>query len=187
MKNIIWFTCLLLFVGISLHAQRQETLFSHHGGLTGIWGAATVHFSNYNDDWTLVRGGYGALEFGHSVLIGWGSYKFRDEVSIENTADNFKMRYDGLLLGITPSSRKLAHPKLTFLIGGGKVFLDDGDRDKVFVFQPSGGLEVNIFRWFRLGLEGGYRFVGNTDQPNLSNGDLSAPFAQLDFRFGISL
>jgi len=56
------FLGLLLVASLSLQAQSEETLFnSTNLRLSGIWGSATYNFSSFNnDDWTLIRGGYGA-------------------------------------------------------------------------------------------------------------------------------
>jgi hypothetical protein len=96
-------------------------------------------------------------------------------------------RYHGPVIGIAPNSIKMIHPRFTFITGSGKVWNDENDlTDRMFVFQPSAGFEFNVFQWFRLGFEGGYRFVGSSDLLNLASGDLSAPFAQVEMRFGLS-
>ena len=85
-----------------------------------------------------------------------------------------------------PNSYQLIHPMISFQTGSGKITLSDGQTDRAFVFQPSAGFELNIFKWFHLGIEGGYRFITNTSLNGVDNKDLSAPFAQLNLRFGVS-
>ena len=81
----------------------------------------------------------------------------------------------------------MIHPRFTFIAGRGRVWTSDKDNSgRMFVFQPSAGFEFNVFQWFRLGFEGGYRFVGNSDRFNVTSGDLSTPFAQIEMRFGLS-
>ncbi len=186
-------TLQLLFVFLlcatSLVAQREETLFNRSGmRLSGAWGSSTFNFSSFNgDDWTLVRGGYGALEFGKDLLIGWGGYHTEERVDVAGSAQDFDLRFNGPFVAISPNSVRAIHPRFTFLAGGGKVSSNiETGRDRVFVFQPSAGLEFNIFQWFRLGFDAGYRWVGSSDKFDLSSGDLSAPFAQVELRFGLS-
>jgi hypothetical protein len=73
-------------------------------------------------------------------------------------------------------------------VGGGRIDFDDRNltRDRVFVLQPAVGLEVNVFRWLRLGAEGGYRLVTDVNVGGLESADVSKPFAQLQLRFGYS-
>ena len=74
-----------------------------------------------------------------------------------------------------------------FQIGGGKLKLEDiGESERVFIVQPSGGVEFNIFSWLRFGAKGGYRFVSDVDTEGLENADVSSPFAQINFKFGFS-
>jgi hypothetical protein len=188
MKNSL-FLGLLLVASLSLQAQSEETLFnSTNLRLSGAWGSATYNFSSFNgDDWTLIRGGYGGVEFGRDLFVGWGGYETRDKILLNEGAQELNFRYHGPVIGIAPNSVKMIHPRFTFLVGSGKVTVDEQPgTDRMFVFQPSGGLEFNIFQWFRLGFEGGYRFVGNSDKFDLTSGDLSAPFAQIEMRFGLS-
>lgn len=178
-----------LLITAGLNAQSEETLFGNSGlRLSGAWGSAAYNFSSFNnDDWTLIRGGYGGLEFSRDVLIGWGGYRTKERVTGAEGTSDFNLRYHGPVVGIAPGSTRAIHPRFTFIAGTGKVWTNtETARDKVFVFQPSAGVEFNVFQWFRLGFEGGYRFVGASDRYDLSSGDLSAPFAQIELRFGLS-
>lgn len=169
-----------------LWGQREETLFNRAGGLTGAWGAPVYNYSQFGEDWSYIRGGYGGLEFGRSLFIGWGGFRTKDQVDIEGSPSSFKMRYGGFMLGVAPNAYKAIHPRINILTGGGRLNFDDGDTDRVFVMQPSAGVEINLFQFMRLGLEGGYRFVLDSDIPELSSGDISSPFFQIDLRFGFS-
>lgn len=179
----------LLLMTLGLAAQKEETLFNQTNlRLSGAWGSATYNFTSFGgEDWTLTRGGYGGVEFGRDLFLGWGGYETRDQIDLGDGKNGLNFRYHGPIVAILPNSTKMIHPRFTFLTGTGKVWTDeDPDRDRTFVFQPSAGFEFNIFQWFRLGFEGGYRFVGASDQFGLTSGDLSAPFAQVEMRFGLS-
>ncbi len=181
MKTLLLFTGSLL-LSVTIMAQREETLFGSLD-LSGAWGAFTYNYSNYEDDWALVRGGYGGLEFSENIFLGYGGWRVRDDVTINDR--NLEFRYGGLMLGVAPGAYKSVHPRLTVLFGPGKLEYR-GEDDRVLVFQPSGGLELNLFQWWRLGVEGGYRFVLDNEFDDLSTGDVSSPFIQIDLRFGFS-
>lgn len=182
MKNMLLIcTCCIVFAGT---ATAQETIFGDNGlGLTGAWGALTYNYSFLDEDYVYGRGGNFGLEFGRNVFVGYAWTRFKDEAEPKDARD-FRLKYNGLLLGLSPNAYKAVHPRINALVGGGKIFLRDGDFDRVFVFQPSAGIEINVFQWFRLGLEGGYRFVTNENVPGLESSDISSPFAQIELRFG---
>jgi len=184
MKNwIITFACLTI-LATSLTAQRDETIFDGLS-LTGAWGGPMVNLTKFGEDFTLMRGGFGGLEFNKTMFIGWGGLDTRERVTIDGR-DEFDLDFNGIILGATPQAFKSLHPKIMLMTGGGDLnVIGEGD-DNIWVIQPSAGVEINVFRWFRFGAEAGYRFVTDTDVPGISDGDVSAFFGQLTFRFGYS-
>jgi hypothetical protein len=177
----------LLVIGAlagNLFAQKDETLIGKTGlHLSGIWGGTHIGLSGLNGDNHGMGGGFFGLEFNKALTIGYGGVN-----STESTdyTGQFGLDYGGLLIGYTYLSHKVIHPRASFLIGSGKLkFKGDAD-DTIFVVQPSAGAEVNVFKWFRLGLEGGYRFVSNTSLPEPDDEDVSSPFIQMSLRFGWS-
>ncbi len=188
MKRLILLVFGLFLLFTALLAQRDETVFGYSGlKLTGLWGGPSIGISKFGDDYATFRGGFGGLEFNNAIFIGYGAAHLSDDLELEEFPDqDFDLIYRGLVLGYNFNSNKIVHPKLSLLTGGGTVELEGEDDDGVFVLQPALGAEVNIFRWFRVSLEGGYRFITNTDINGLSDSDLSTPFAELKFRFGIS-
>ena len=171
---------------LAVYGQRQETLFSNGLGLTGFWAGPKYNFSYFNDDFAYVRGGTFGFEFANTVAIGWSGTRFKDQVNIEGVAQNFKLDYSNFMLNVTPNSFKVIHPIIGAQIGGGKLKLDDGQSERVFIIQPSLGFEVNVFKWLRIAAEGGYRFVSDVDTIGIDNVDVSSPFAQINLKFGFS-
>ena len=188
MKKLLFVAaCTLCFV-ISLQAQRDQTLFNRSGlGLTGAWGGSVIGITAFDDNYAVTRGGYGGLEFGKNLMVGYGGFRTTDEVALgQNAASNFSLDYQGLMLGYGIKSHKVVHPEVLLLVGGGDAEVNNEGDDRVLVVQPAAGVEVNIFRWFRLGVNGGYRFVMNTDLPGLSDKDISAFYGELKLKFGFS-
>lgn len=189
MKKILILALGLIAAG-ALYAQREETLFNQTRlDLTGFWFSDSHNFTFLEDDTEYFSGGNFAFEFGRSLMVGWAWQRMRDEVSLAPDDGFYELRHRGVLLGYAPNTSRVIHPYLSTVIGGGRIEYSDNSgfsRDRVFVLQPALGLEINIFRWFRLGAEGGYRLVSDVNQRALSGSDVSRPFAQLQLRFGYS-
>ncbi len=183
-KNIL--ILLLLILGSQVvNAQREETLFSDLD-FTGFWFATSYNFSDFENDWALVRGWSLNFEFGRDLNLSWARYNIKDNVEVADGRAQFDLKYHGFMFAMAPNTYKALHPRISFLIGRGKADISGEEQDRVFVFQPSGGLELNITEYARLGVEGGYRFIGGSSFDAVANKDLSAPFIQLDLRFGFS-
>ena len=188
MRVSVLFTALFLLLCTSTFAQKEQTLFGKSGlGLSGVWGGWTNTVTNFGDDYGYFAGGYGGLEFGRSILVGWGGARLVNDVQLgETNPSNLDMRYNGLMLGYSYASHRAIHPRFMTMIGTGRVDFAEQEQDKIFVLRPSIGIELNVFRWFHLGLDAGYRFVSDTDVNQLRDEDLSAFFGEVKLSFGIS-
>lgn len=167
----------------------DETLFGETGlRMTGAWGGFTFGPAFFENETVPQRGGFGGVEFNRMLFVGFGSERTTERIKFEgsNGSNSFKLRRRGLHIGLTPISHKVLHPRFSFVMGGGKVELENDKDDQIFVVQPAAGLEVNVFEWWKLGLEGGYRFVSRSDTEGLSNEDLSTFFVNMRLRFGFS-
>jgi hypothetical protein len=188
MKSSVLTAMLLTLLACSSFAQKDETLFGNKElKLTGAWGASSTSLNFFDDDFAIISGGYGGVEFGKKVFLGWGGFKTTNDFEIDRfDNDRFELNYNGFMIGYMPQAHKPLHPKFMLLTGGGRLKIPGEDSDQVFVLQPSAGLEINILRWFRLGLDGGYRFVTDTDLLEVKDTDVSAPFGEITFKFGLS-
>jgi len=176
----------LLLLWADADAQREQTVFRDLR-LSGVWGAYNFNMSFYGNEVPNIQGGYGGLEFNRLLYMGWGGYRQRDFLQNGTAGDiPFRLKYNGFVLGITPWAKKIVHPRIGFLVGPGRVLLPGDRSDRVRVLKPSAGLELNVFEVLRLGIEGGYRFITRQDVPELNTNDTSAPFVQVDIRFGCS-
>ncbi len=172
-----------------LSAQKEETLFNKLNlNISGGWGGSTTTLTKFGDDNAVFTGGFGGVELGKVLFLGWGGAKLVNDVAIgSSNTPNFDMSYNGPMIGYAFNASKIIHPTAMLSFGKGEVTLaDNGSSDKIFTLQPSAGVEINVFRWFHLGLEGGYRFVTDTDIPTLSDADLSSAFGRITFKFGWS-
>lgn len=170
-----------------LQAQRQETVFGRNSlDMTGFWYTNTNNFSFYEANSEYFSGGSIAFEFNKSLLLGWAWQRLSGTgVLPEPSAAPFDLKHDGFMMGYVPASHKVIHPYISVMGGSGRLDYK-GERERVFVIEPAVGLELNLFSWWRLGGEAGYRLVGDVDSPGVDGTDFSAPFLQLQFRFGFS-
>ena len=180
--------------------RRERTLFGDLD-LSGLWGGPTYNYSATGDDWALVRGGFGGLELDDQVFIGYGGWSSRDvfttDDDVAGLADRpaYDFRHGGFILAYSPGADNTVHPRFTSILGPGRIegtaVGENGRpqdfRERMFVGQIMGGVELNLFQWFRLGIEGGYRFAsGVNNVPNVTATDVSGAVVQIEARFGFS-
>lgn len=177
----------LLFLATTTFAQREETVIGSNGlGFSGLWGGYKHQISQFGTTNSYISGGFFGFEFGKALLVGWGTYELKDEVKWDQLqSQNFEMRWRPVLLQYGFKNHKPIHPQIGIEAGRGRIKLDDKS-DNVFVTTPTVGVEINVFRWFHLALDGGYRFVTDSSIAGLSDKDLSGPYAQATLKFGYS-
>lgn len=186
MKSKIVITLLALCYVINLSAQKEETVFGNEDiRLSGIWISLDPSYAYFNDDFSYSYGFSLVGEISRTVLLGYIRHDFREYPEIGADQDKLDIYYDGFLLGYTPRSFKAVHPRVELAAGSGSARLGN-ESDRIFVIQPSLGVELNATQWCRLGLQAGYRLVTYEDFSDASVGDLSSPFIQGSIRFGIS-
>ena len=170
--------------------RRERTLLGDLD-LSGAWGGPTYNYSATGDDWSLVRGGFGGLEFSESVFIGYGGWKARerftnDEPDSDGNTYEYDFRHGGFIIAVSPGADKVIHPRFTAIIGPGRIDVAGEGHDRMLIGQLMGGAELNLFQWFRLGIEGGYRFASGVDSQFVSSADVSGAVLQIEARFGWS-
>ena len=187
--KISFLAFLFVLFTVSAFAQREETVLgSRNLGFSGIWGGSKHQLSRFGNTNQYVHGWHFGLEFGKALTIGFGGYNLHDDILWNNVSDQrFDMDWKVFSLGYGIQNFRAVHPMINVDAGRGKVRLpDDNLEDRVFVIQPSAGIEINIFRWLHLGLEGGYRFVADSDLAGFSDRELSGAFGQASLKFGFS-
>lgn len=169
-------------------SRRERTLLGDLD-LSGAWGGPTYNYTATGDDWALVRGGFGGLEFGDEVFLGYGGWKSREQFTVDNPNDaspNFDFQHGGFIFAYTPLRDNAIHPRITTVVGPGRVNLEGVGDDRMLVGQAMLGIELNLFQWFRLGIDGGYQFVNGIDLGNITDKDVSGAMVQIEARFGFS-
>lgn len=178
--------CLFTFQGFG----QSETLFSDVDQVVGF-GGPIVEFSGFNGEVIPAVGGGGGIFLDDFFIGGYGlgGLDFRDP-SVD--LDNYRMKlsHGGFWLGYNHNKDKVIHFYGSAKLGWGDIdvkFNGPGARpsDNIFVVQPEAGLEVNLFRWFKLVGTVGYRAVSGVNEIEThSNSDFSGVTGALTFRFG---
>lgn len=179
----------------TLSAQKEhQTLFSK-ARVVGGFGGPILEFGLTDGEYSgTYTGGGGGVIVDNFFL---GGYGMGGTDLVEQLIDGIEdielgLGHGGLWLGYTPLSMKVAHPFVSCRLGWGAVDItynedqDDFDyTDAVFVVTPEAGIELNVFRWFRIAGTVGYRFVeGISDKSRIGKNSLDGMTAGLTFRFG---
>jgi hypothetical protein len=183
-----WWLAVGLVFAAPLHAQEQQTLFS--GRIeSGGFGGFVVRFSEVGGEFAVFSGARGGWIINHTLVLGGAGYGLASEISLTPgvTGRQIEFGYGGVELEYVNSWAKVAHFTVQGLIGAGGLTVKQPFTERsesVFVAEPTGNLELNFAKFFRLNVGVGYRFVSGVDDPDVTNGDLSGVFGQLTFKFG---
>jgi hypothetical protein len=159
----------------------------------GLFGGPVLKYSYLDERFAFIVGGRGAISFYDIFAIGGGGYGLVNEIRVPNSQSPYEQYlsfgYGGVILEFLIASHKVVHLSMHTLIGGGGLYYHDyywrtsGD-DVFFVLEPGLDLELNVSRYFRIGMGGTYRFVNGVSVPEFTNQDMSGFCAALTFKFG---
>lgn len=198
MKRII----LLLFLLSACSYAQRETVFEgemENGG----FGGPVVKFTQVKGNFGVLVGGYGGWLINHQFLIGGGGFGLANDIranteviEILGFADRPKLDfgYGGLILEYYLDPMKLMHWSVSLLVGGGGVSYREGDfmehswrdntPDAFFVLEPAVSGELNVAKFFKIGIGAGYRFVTGVNMIGVKNSDLGNFSVNMAFKFG---
>ncbi|MFM9950616.1 MAG: hypothetical protein ACKV1O_21945 [Saprospiraceae bacterium] len=172
-------------------AAQHETLFGSMR-LVGAFGGP-MYETGLNNDLGSSAGGGGGLVFRNFFLGGYGMGGGDFEGLLENgNIRKLEIGHGGLWMGFMVPSHKVVHLYGSARVGWGALNIeleDNGqqydDLDKIFVLTPEVGVELNVFRWFRVTGTVSYRHVsGANESLGYKNEDLSGAMWGLGLRFG---
>ena len=187
----IFFALIFIVSSLSINAQDDEiqTLFGSQALHIGGFGGPFMSFTTIDGQFAHMMGGGGGIIMNNFFIGGYGVGLTNSIPYLGSTDERINFGHGGFWLGYNFASRKLVHPAFHLQIGWGSVKpasqqgdpLRDGDN--VFVLVPTIEAEMNITKYFKLGVGGDYRavFQANGDY---SSGDLSGPGIFLSFKFG---
>ena len=186
MKKFFFFFFTLLGV-YTLQAQ-DETLINHLE-FTGGFGGPIIETSTINGELSVDVGGGGALLVNTFFLGGYGMGTRFPEYRLDSTDYNIHFKHGGLWLGYVSPPAKLLHFWGSVKLGWGKARLEIKEdakySDRIMALTPEIGIELNVTKFMRISLTGGYRMVSGLNKlPGLTNKSFSSPVGILTFSFG---
>lgn len=211
MKNLVYTLIFLLCFSQAALAQYQQevpvkqtkTLLGNGTKVRGF-GSLDMRMTKFNNDLGLVMGAHGGIILNNHFVIGLGGYGLSSNFVIEES-ENFDELflyggYGGLILGAIFSPKEVIHIYIPVLIGAGGMEVTDRnflnhfnrpygfgtylENTAFFVVEPGVEIEVNVTRFFKIGLGASYRLVRESDLTLLSNEDLSGFSGGLSLKFG---
>ncbi len=178
-------------IGQTQDEQNQDqTLFDGKSiKFTGVWGGSN-HYASLYENAKIGHGAFVLAEINKDFLIGWNNFNSKGSGPDDLT---FTIFTNELLLGYAHKSYKSVHPIVMLGAGTSRILQTNPVTpgidfiDNVFLLKPTVGLEINAFKWFRIGLEAGYRLsIGANGNYNFTDEDISSLFFGLRFKLGWS-
>lgn len=175
------------------------TLFKPATDIGGYGGMSVLYSQVDGDDGALV-GVEGGLLVDHRLTLGGAGYGWtRDErgpADTDGIPRNLRLGYGGLLLRYSVLTGTPVYGSVGALVGGGALALDrdthgddhenhDNAVDAFFVFEPQLSVQVNLVRWMRLGVQGGYRITSGLGHLGYTEGDINALTLGGTVQFGV--
>ncbi len=182
------FLMMFLYAGVC-SAQSEKTLFGTRKlKSSGGWGGYRLQAGNIADQEARISSFTFIGEYERKFIAGYNFNWVSNDVPyrFEQKVQNIKLRWHSLQLGYMLAAHRVVHPIIELDLGIGRVKMNDIGKDRLFIASPSVGIELNLYRWFHLSLEGGYRAVTDVQLADLNNQKLSGAFGMLTLKFGWS-
>ena len=168
----------------------------------GGYGAFTTGYSVIQERHAYEFGFRGMWVINHSIAMGFGGTGFANQAMYNSGtgSDNFLTGgYGGFIIEPIIAPMYPVHIAFPILIGGGGISYVETDWDEFdnfvmatdffMLIQPGAEIELNVTRFFRIGLGASYRFPTDfnataSETPELSPQDLKGFSYSLSFKFG---
>lgn len=180
-----------------------NTLFTKDNlKITGGYISPEIKVGNVYEDMSIFIGGKMGFTFNRKFTLGLAVYglannsNFMDSRYSTTEPLRIGMVYGGLAMEYTLFSNKVVHFTIPVVVGAAGVYVyEDNDNffendyneienSAAFVVEPGVNVEVNIFKFMRLDLGVGYRYVAETDLYYLVDKDLTDLTFNASFKFG---
>lgn len=200
----------------------MQTIFGNGKFTSGGYGATELKYTRILNQDALMLGGRGGWIINQTFSIGGGGYGLITSHEVPDYIDSnylaisrsnrpyyLRVGWGGIFLQYTHSSNSLIHFTVNSLIGAGGANctpslnqMEEDEKNKniiahyegsgFFIFEPGIGVEVNIFKFFRIELGGSYRLIAGLDMPvnpktntpYMESKDLGNWAVNLAFKFG---
>ncbi len=197
-----WFFLMFspFFLPVLLFAQQNQQdkpqyLFDGRMKISGF-GAPIIEFSSVNGELSVSSGGGGAVLLNNKFFIGGYGMGLANDARYtadgSNLRTNLNFGHGGFWFGGLHRPHKLIHLGISAKMGWGSITLREPGMffppnlasDNVFVATPQIEAEVNIAKWFKINVGGGYRLVSGLSGDILQPSQLNSGVLTVGFLFG---
>ena len=191
---------LLALLSTSIFSQNGSSYqtFVNHKSTVKIngFGGPLIDFSGTIDGSAILAGGGGAVLLNDHLFFGGFGYSalggFKPDALTEEDGYKDYFEYGGVWIGYIFQPNKVFHPVLDLQAGWGNAaieYLEEGTITNftAYVIKPSVEIEMNVYRFMRVGLNVSYRHVSEIDMSTGTTASLynfSGPGIGLSFKFG---
>lgn len=190
---------LILLITITSWSQEKEykTIVDFNDARISGMGSLMMQFTAVDGDFAHMLGGGGAILLGDFFFGAYGLgltnsiYVNRSEYpDLYSSGDRLSVGHGGFWLGYSLFGDRAIHVTFSSLIGWGTVgvrneyYPEALYPDGIFVVSPTVEVEMNMTKFFRMGVGASYNIFSFVDLPGYSNSDFSAPGGFLSFKFG---
>lgn len=197
-KFSLWLMAFLCAMPVAWAQGDTQTLFGDGDGSglknIGFAVAPGVAFTQMDQATAALFTLRGGVVFGDKLTVGgYYNVSMNQIMPQSETVSGVYMDYwsAGGLVEYTLLANKVVHLTVPLYVGMGEVEMDNeigvaglGEAN-FLVVKPSALLEVNLHKYVRLNIGGGYRVVGNMTYRNFDQSALSGVTGNVSLRFGL--
>jgi len=190
--------CFVICQGSLLAQNEPKTLFGDSGLVNtknlGFFVAPSYGFTQMDGSNATLLNLRGGISFRDKFTFGgYFNISHNESEPQSETVQNAYLEFwtVGGFAEYTFLSKRVIHLTFPLYIGYGEVKLHSENgvtglgKENFFQIEPSALLEVNLFKYSRLNLGVGYRFVGEMDYRNLNQSNISGLTAYFGLKFGL--
>lgn len=189
---------LILLISITSWSQDKEyqTIVDFNDARISGMGGLMMQFTAADGEFAHMLGGGGAVMLGDFFVGAYGLGLTnnipvnRPDYTEYQSGDRLSIGHGGFWLGYSLFGEKPIHLTVSTLLGWGTVGVHSSYYpetlypDGIFVISPTIEAELNMTRFFRLGIGATYNIFTFVDLPGYSGSDFSAPGGFLALKFG---
>jgi hypothetical protein len=166
--------------------KNDQTLFDSGPLEKGGFGGPALKVSTLRGQAETLVGGRGGFIINHAFVVGAAFYGMVGKQERELSGGEMRhleFGYGGVELEYIWRPTQLVHASALLLVGGGGLSTE-GPSDSFFAIDQTIQVEVNLMKWLRVAVGGGYRLVTGVDMVELDNSDVSGAVGMLTLKYG---
>jgi hypothetical protein len=189
---------LILLMAIASWSQEREykTIVDFNDVRISGMGGVIMQFTAADGEFAHMLGGGGAILLGDFFFGAYG-LGLTNQIPVDQAkftdyqpGDKLTISHGGFWLGYSLFGDRAIHMNFSSLLGWGNLgvradyYPENLWPDGIFVLCPTMEVELNLTKFFRLGVGASYNIYTFVDLPGYTASDFSAPGGFLSFKFG---